>query len=377
MAFRSVRPQLVIDVRMFGLKHAGIGRYVQELIRHLPKYAKDIKTTLICHPNDSNALNSLIPSGWRTHSISAPHYSLAEQYHLAQILYHLRPALVHFPHFNYPVSYRGKFVVTIHDILWHKQKGTQVTTLPPWYYWPKYIAYRFVIKQAITQAVSIITPSQFVKNDLIHTFKLDKHKIIPIHEGVFPAYFKQFPAVSRLPHQPYLIYTGSFYPHKNINRLIRAIKILNQTNNSVHLYLVGAQSVFQQKTADFINQIQAGKWVTFTGFISDKKLVQYYQHAAAFVFPSLSEGFGLPGLEALACGCPVIAADSSSLPEIYGPHACYFDPTSTKSLLTAISQTLSHPPSTSVRLRYRTYASQFDWDATARLTAKIYHQHLA
>lgn len=154
-----------IDCRMSGLKHVGIGRYIENLVNELKKIDAQNEYYFLTRAD-------------------IPHYSLKEQLILPLILYKEKLALVHFPHFNIPVLYFKKYVVTIHDLIKHISKGVETTTRSPWLYWLKYLGYKFVFWWAVKRATRIIVPSNFVKGDLVKEYKIDPAKVVVTYEGV-------------------------------------------------------------------------------------------------------------------------------------------------------------------------------------------------
>src|SRR5258708_2160435 len=127
---------------------------------------------------------------------------------------------------------------------------------------------------------------------------------------------------------PYFIYTGNAYPHKNLELVIKSIALLNQeTNIKIMFFVVTSRNIFIRRLEKFIKKRGAKEYVKLLGFVDDEKLQELYKKSVGFIYPSLSEGFGLPGLEALNAGTVLLASDIPVFREIYGRHAIYFDPT--------------------------------------------------
>ena len=171
-----------IDARLWGVKHTGIGRYVEELVKSLQQIDKENEYVLFCRNDDTRNIPEV--KGWKKVIADINHYSLKEQFTLHKVYRSENLDLLHVPHFNVPIFYKGKFVVTIHDLLWHDLKGLSVTTLPAPAYIVKYFAYRSVVGNAIKNSQKIIVPSNFIKNDLISKFSLPDEKIVVTYEGV-------------------------------------------------------------------------------------------------------------------------------------------------------------------------------------------------
>ncbi|GAG18719.1 unnamed protein product, partial [marine sediment metagenome] len=243
-----------------------------------------------------------------------PHYSLKEQFFLPFQLIKLKPDLVHFPHFNVPFFWWGKQIVTIHDLIKHQSRGARTTTKWSLFYWFKFLNYRFLVWLVVNRVARIIVPSQWTKTELTRRYHLPPEKIMVTYEGVEKKFSNfrifEFSKIKILKKykikKPFVIYTGSLYPHKNVQNLVKAVKKIN-----LRLVIVCSRNVFYERFKKEIKKLKAEKLVTLTGFVPDKDLVALYQQAEAFVFPSLLEGFGLPGLEAMAVGLPVLASNSS------------------------------------------------------------------
>ena len=344
--------KIVIDARMYGLEHAGIGRYISNLVREISNYSRDagsrsagqfpisnFQFIILVRKKKFAEIKKEVGQGFKLVITDYPHYSLQEQIFLPLKLLKIKPDLVHFPHFNVPIFWWGKQVVTIHDLIKHESKGPQTTTRWRPLYWFKYLNYRFLVWLVVKRAIKVIVPSHYWKKELVHRFKLKPEKIVVTYEGAdskFQISNDKFQMTNRILKQdkitkPFIIYTGSLYPHKNVERLVEAVKLINQFpipnyQFPITLIIVCSRNVFYQRFKKKVKEMEAEKLVNLVGFVPDEELVSLYQEAEAFVFPSLLEGFGLPGLEAMAVGLPVISSHASCLPEIYGDAAEYFNP---------------------------------------------------
>jgi glycosyltransferase involved in cell wall biosynthesis len=276
------------------------------------------------------------------------------------------------PHFNIPWFYPGKIVVTIHDLLWHEQRGTTVTTLPAWQYWLKYLAYRWTTQLAVWRARRIFVPTKTVAKTLAGYYPGHQSKIVITPEGAGKTYAAQLKSTppSKEKRKPQLIYTGSLYPHKNIKLIVQALPFLPEFT----LLLAGSRTVFQEELRQYVAQQHLTNRVEFLGHLTDQALIKRYQQAYAFVFPSLSEGFGLPGLEAMAAGLPVIAADIPVFKEVYGEAAAYFDPNSVAELVETVR--VIEPSWASLVKAGRKRVKQFSWDEMVTTTVEEYQAAL-
>lgn len=358
-----------IDCRLAGTQHAGIGRYIENIVQ---RCVTDTRFEWVLFFHNARQAHAILPGKMpqvRRVYVAVRHYSFLEQLVLPFLFWRHRLDLLHVPHFNIPLLYPGKIVVTIHDLLWHEHRGTAVTTLPAWQYWLKYAAYHVVTAAAVRRARALFVPSRTVEKTLARYYPHSRQKIVVTPEGVESRYLKT-DKTSLTKHTPekILVYTGSLYPHKNVKLIIQALPFLPE----FRVAIVGSRSVFQENLRRFTQQQGVEKRVEFLGHLDDGELLKLYQRSYALVFPSLSEGFGLPGLEAMAAGLPVIASDIPIFREVYGNAAAFFDPHSVGELVETI-RTLE--PSRSVlRAAGKKRVKKFNWDTTAQLTLLEYER---
>ena len=359
-----------IDCRLAGPDHAGIGRYTAELVKGLLNSATDIEWVLFCS-NQLQANYLVATTTNRNVKIvisSIRHYSFAEQILFPRVLYREKLDLLHIPHFNVPFVYRKPVFVTIHDLLWHHHRGNQVTTLQPWIYWFKYLGYRLVASHSILSAKHIFVPSESIRNTIGKYYPTTNEKIEVTYEGVnlsVPQKIK-----SALPSK-YLLFVGSLYPHKNIVVVLKALQKLPK----IHLLLVGSRSVFSQQIQQLVASLDLNKRVTFFGRATEGELHTLYNQAQAVIQPSLSEGFGLTGIEAMAAGTPVIASDIPIFHEIYQNAALYCQPQDPESFVQAINQLPKHR--NKLVTLGRTLSQQYTWKKMVRQTLSAYQLFLA
>ena len=373
-----------IDARMFGLKHAGIGRYVKNLINEISFVIakKSLTITLFSNSKTLSVLKKQYGNKFQYRQANFPHYSLKEQLFFPATLYKSGVDLIHFPHFNIPLFYRGPFVVTIHDLIKNYSRGSQTTTRNPLLYQFKYRGYCQVLKYAIKKSQLIFVPSQFVKNDILENYAVPANKIVVTYEGVDEKLKNARPKNNQVfakykISKPYLLYVGSAYPHKNLPCLIEAIKIARQNHPHLTLVIVSARNVFLQRLHQKIKKAEAENFIKLTGFVSDEILNQLYQQATAFVFPSFSEGFGLPPLEAMQNNCPVISSNASCMPEIYGQAALYFDPHQPQEIVNQLDRLLDNPAlKKDIIKKGQIKTQQYSWQKMVEKTIQGYEKIL-
>lgn len=360
-----------IDARFWGTEHTGIGRYVMELIGALLDQENSDEYVFFMRRKYFEQLKF---RGSRVKLVSAdlPHYSVAEQLYFPRLIRQEKVELMHYPHFTVPVTSPVPYVVTIHDLIKHFSRGQDTTTRTRSVYWLKFAAYDFVLRRAVRRAGAIIVPSEWSKNQLMEKLSVSAAKIRIVPEAVAASLTrkKNFLAVKRSP-KPYLLYVGNLYPHKNVSIIIEALQLM--TSSPLGLKIVCARSVFTSRFLTEVRRRGAQDSVELLGQVSDNQLANLYKGATAYVFPSRLEGFGLPGLEAMALGTPVVAARASSLPEVYGKAAIYFDPDSSSQLADRLQELIADPGLGAKlrRLGYR-QAKRYSWQKAAQQTRKVY-----
>ena len=374
--------KIVIDARMYGLEHAGIGRYILNLIKQIEKVDKKNEYFILLR---KKYYRNLQFKNKRFKKVMAdiPHYSFKEQVFLPGILKKIKPNLVHFPHFNVPIFWQGKYVVTIHDLIKHQSRGMKTTTKLVPFYWLKYLVYQVNIFSAVKRARKIITPSKWWKKELIKRYCLKPGKITVTYEGA-GEFLEKKPSLSGQAvlkrygiSKPFVIYTGSLYPHKNVLRLVKAVirfNELNQKNSKLSLVIACARNVFLERFKKELEKKRGLDLVVLAGFVPDGELIALYQEAEAFVTPSLLEGFGLPGLEAMAIGLPVISSNASCLPEIYGQAAVYFNPLDINDIAKKIGEVVGNEKKSQLLIKKGfEQVKKYSWQKMAKETLRVYN----
>ncbi len=360
-----------IDCRIYGPKHTGIGRYVKNLVENLLKLDSTNQYVLFVNQDfEEEALKKNF-ANLKIVLVNLPHYSLKEQLFFPSLIKKEKIDFMHFPHFNVPIFYKNDYVVTIHDLIKHQSKGTATTTRSPVFYWFKYLGYKLVFDQAVKKAKKIITPSLYVKEQIIKQYKIEPNKIKVTYEGVDSRLVDKGKPKSPIKvNKPYFLYVGSVYPHKNIEKLIEAVKETNR-----RLVIVCARNVFSQRLNNFIVHHEAEKLVTLTGFVTDDQLADLYKQALAFIFPTLSEGFGLPGLEAMSLGCPVLCSDIAVLKEVYGEAAWYFNPNNVSQIAQEIIKFEKSDKKNVMVEKGLETVKKYSWQKTAQETLSVYENN--
>ncbi|MCX6808141.1 MAG: glycosyltransferase family 1 protein [Candidatus Berkelbacteria bacterium] len=384
---------ILIDGRFIGVGDS-IGRYTLELLANILELDRENEYTLLVRPaglariQDSGFRIKLNKRNLKIEVLDVTHYSFAEQTKFLSYLNHKKYDLVHFTQFNHPVGYKGKYVVTIHDLILLEK--CSITN------WPKQIAFRHVMANAIKESEKVIAISKLVKNDIIDKFKPKEDKIEVIYHGIDHEMFNleskakteklnAFKEQNQIAGE-YLLYTGAWKKHKNLQRLFKSFeKVLNNQKKSgivqnLQLVLVGKIDQDEPEISAEISRINeelGSKAILPVGPRFDQDLVMAYAGALTYVIPSLAEGFGWPPLEAMACGTPVIASNASCIPEILGDAAEYFDPHDTNSIAESIEKIVQDG-----RLRSEltekglVQSAKYNWAETAQKTLQVYRDCL-
>lgn len=359
--------KIAIDARFVGPQGTGLGKYAEKLIENLQRI--DAKNHyFIFLKKDNWDFLKITSKNFRKVLVDIKWYTFSEQLEIPKIIYKVNPDLVHIPHFNVPISINKPFIVTIHDLIHHNFSQESVTTRNPILYKLKRAAYKFTINRAVKKSQKIIVPSNFVKQEIIKTFKISSDKIVVTYEAAEEDYFNINYQKSKS-FKSYILYVGNAYPHKNIHKLIDSLTYLKNLN----LVLVCPRDVFWQRLENYINEKGMNKRVTIHGFLSTIKLTKIFESAKAYVFPSLAEGFGIPGLNAMASGLPLIVSDIPVFREIYGEAACYFNPQDPRNIAAKI-KLITEDKSLQSKLvkKERIQVSKYSWKKMAMQTLSMY-----
>ncbi len=279
--------------------------------------------------------------------------------------------LLHFPYDSCVGTKRGKFVVTLHDAKSQLfPKPYKISDL-------KYYIKKMFLPNPSQHIDHVITVSEHSRKDLMKEMEIAEKNITVIYQGV--EHEKFCPPNQRgfrpLQEKSYILCVAGDDPTKNVKVLIQAFSLLPlRLRREYRLVLVGDVEGRSDLTR-LVQQFGIEQETIFTGVVSDEQLIPWYQYASIFVFPSLYEGFGLPVLEAMACGCPVISSNRSSLPEVVGQAGIMVDPMNINEIVRAMEQVLSNPEMAKHMGRVGlSQASRFSWDKTARATVGVYEK---
>jgi glycosyltransferase involved in cell wall biosynthesis len=365
--------RVAIDARK--LHDFGIGTYIRNLLRHLARIDHDTEYVLLCGEADLGVAAQLGPN-FRAVLEPSPNYSIREQIHVPWVLRRERPDLYHAPHYVLPAAISCSSVVTIHDC---------IHLMFPQYL-PNRMAYAYARAQMWTAAHRsdcILTVSDASKRDILHLFNISPEKIVVVYNAI-DAHFSVTPppdAVARvreryqLDHR-FVLYVGNIKPHKNLVRLIEAFSELRTGElEDVKLLIIGDEISKLPALRHAVHRHKLHKHVRFLGYVPDDQLTVLYRLAAVFVFPSLYEGFGLPPLEAMASGTPVVVSNVSSLPEVVGDAAVLVDPHDIDSIVDGLRSVLTNPArAEDMRRKGLERAGEFSWERSVARTLEVYRR---
>jgi glycosyltransferase involved in cell wall biosynthesis len=371
--------RILLDARTVSRDFSGVGNYVLELVQAFANLPDDHRYFLLVR-GDSVLRDTALDERFALSEASFSHENhplgdLWEQFVLPRKAVELGIDVLHGPAFLIPTRRSTVTkVVTIHDLV----AFTLPETIPR-----KYALYmRWLIRRAARHADRVITDSENVRGEILRILRTDPHRVTAIALGVSPRFQPASPQAVRalredlgLEH-PYLLSLGNLEPRKNLRGLLKAFRLVRDRHpGPLELVIAGRFAWLSRPLiADLANSVLRDS-IRTTGFVSAEKLPALYSGAEAFVFPTFGEGFGLPVLEAMACGSPVVASGVSSILEVAGNAAVLVDPHSPESIAQGIQTVLgAGADRESIVRRGLEHARRFSWEKTARETLAVYRE---
>jgi glycosyltransferase involved in cell wall biosynthesis len=365
-----------IDARMYGPKQGGLGRYIEQLILNLEDLNETDEFVIFLRQNNWDEYNPKNPN-FKKILADIPWYGWQEQIKFPKIIHEQNLDLIHFPHWNIPLFYNKPFITTIHDLILLHFPTPRASTLGSLKYWLRNLLFRAVLHHAVKKARHILTPSEFTRQDIVKTLKINPNKITtsllaPMPKSTSSSSIRSLADFHIT--KPFILYVGVAYPHKNLENLILAWQIFQKKyDKNYHLVLVGIKNYFYDRLSkenDCTN-------IVFTDFISNNNLIALYQQASLYVFPSLYEGFGLPPLEAMQYDLPVISSDQACLPEILQDACLYFNPLNPKEMAETIHRGLTDQTWRQETVKKsQKLVHNYSWKTTANTTLRVYRDML-
>jgi glycosyltransferase involved in cell wall biosynthesis len=360
-----------IDTRK--LHDHGIGTYIRNLLRQLARLDKQTEFVLLCRGDDRADLSSLGPN-FRPVAEEAGNYSVAEQIRIPLALWRERVDLFHAPHYVLPALVRCRSIVTIHDCI-HLM-------------FPQYLPSRLalvyarrVIVMAAKRATRVLTVSESSKRDILRFVDIPADKIDVIYNAPDERFAVEPRAedIERVReryqlHDEFVLYAGNVKPHKNLARVIEAFNVVRKRGlDRLKLVLIGDEISKYAELRRAVHRHQLHQYVRFLGYLPEDTLAVLYRLAGVFVFPSLYEGFGLPPLEAMASGTPVVTSNVSSMPEVAGDAAVLVDPYDPTAIANGLYRVLTDKTlQATLRQKGIARAHAFSWEDSVRRVRRIY-----
>lgn len=369
--------RIAIDARMMGATHTrGIGRYIEELVRAMIVSAPEHTYVLLVR---DLAQSPFVGHAHVEHRVVRVHwYTLKEQLVLPWELWCARADIVHIPHWNAPLLCPSPFVLTIHDTLLHRLPASnKATTRSPIVAMIKRFVYRILVRINLRRAAKICVPTQFVASELVSLSLAESEKIYVTSEGIDHAR-RETREIAHAFGVRYLAYLGSAYPHKRLDMLLDAWKELAPRYPSHELLLAGELDVFMKRIQDRVRHEVIPR-TRCLGMLNQDEVFPFLRGAEAFVFPSSYEGFGLPPLEALAQGTPVISSDGSCLREVLPSDGVFFfRDGDIRDMIRAMEACLADSQTIRTRIEARVVqdVETYTWQATAKATLLAYQHAL-
>jgi len=347
--------QVYINARFLTQPITGVQRFAIEISKQLKKLAPSIRFVA-----PSNIIQHELADNLGVEIFGRFSGHLWEQTELPFYLRKKGRPLLLCPANTAPLHYYNK-IITIHDVAFER--------FPQTFSWKFRLFYKFMIPHLLRSCLYVITVSEFSRTEISRIYGHDRDNIMVVYNAVN----EDFTPKESEHREPYILAVSSLNYRKNFHTLIKAFNRLDRTD--VKFYIVGGHdSNFADMTLDL--DIEKNKNIVFKGRVNEKELVSLYSNALCFVFPSLYEGFGIPPLEAQACGCPVLVSKAASLPEVFGDSALYCDPFSVEDIAEKISALLDDSTMQN-KLRKRGFENvkRFSWETSAKQILKIMRQH--
>jgi glycosyltransferase involved in cell wall biosynthesis len=374
---------IVIDARR--IRDFGIGTYIRGLVHALATVDTTNQYTLVSGPADVRTLSDL-PTNFRAAIYARTDSDALDNVAFPFFLQGLSPDLVHIPLNRVPLLMFRPYVVTIHDMtnLLFPEMGSD--------FHMQLRRYRF--RRGLERAARVVAVSDTTKRDVENLMGVRPNRIRRVYNAPDPGFLEHDRSSGPEEHQlimeryqigyPFLLYAGNIRPHKNIPRLVEAFAVVrgqlaaHPVYKDLRLVIIGDTISQYPAVRQAVIKSRVEHVVRFLGFVPFETLRCFYESAAAFVFPSRYEGFGLPPLEAMACGTPVVTSNVSSLPEVVGDAAVLVNPANVFDIARGIRDVLlDEALRTELIRRGREQASRFNWERTARQMLEIYQEAAA
>lgn len=372
----GINGQLLSDGQTY--RSAGVSGYIRQLLAHLPAVSPDLRLTAFVPDGALPGGIGLATCSTRWNTRRPVQRILWEQLALPALARREKLDLLHATVNVIPIAATRPMVVTVHDLSFLRYPDS----FPP----VQRTYLRTQVRRSVRRAAQVIAVSEATRQDLINLFGVPAQRVDVVYNGIDVAFrpapedqVTQFRRQKGLP-EHFILHVGTLEPRKNLVRLVHAFRLVREQKkrwSDLKLVLVGGKGWYYGEIFEAVHQLHLDDAVLFPGFVADNELPWWYRAATVFAYPSLLEGFGLPVVEAMACGTPTVTSALSSLPEIAGDAALLVDPTSEHGLAMALYQVLTDPRlARDLRERGLRQAARFSWRHTAFQTANVYRRVL-
>jgi glycosyltransferase involved in cell wall biosynthesis len=372
--------KIAVDIRR--MTEFGIGTYIRNVVRALGRLDRQNKYILIGSPKKVEEIGPL-PPNFHTVALLEPDSTPKGFFQFRNTVKRLRCDLVHIPHlFWLPRALPCQYVITVHDVLEHMYRAREHSGL-------RRSLHFHLTRRVLRGASRIFAVSQFTKNEIQQLFGVSPARIEVVYNAIDERFLRghateadrQLIAARYLVTYPFLLYAGAISPHKNLIRIIEAFSALktelekDQKVSDLKLIIIGDDLSGHPDLRRTVIKSGVQNDVRFLGFVPIEVLRIFYDAAKIFVFPSLYEGFGLPPLEAMAHGTPVVTSNTSSLPEVTGQAAVLVNPENVFEIMHALHRVLvDQSLREKLKQRGQEQSKRFSWDSSVRRILAVYEE---
>jgi glycosyltransferase involved in cell wall biosynthesis len=349
----SKRALVVIDADVLGRQRTGDESYVANLLREAGQLAGDLELAAVTRRPD------LVPPGVRALPLRTASQVVRMGARLPALLRSLQPRVSHFQ-YVLPVAAPGRLVVTVHDLSFEHRAEWMATR--------DRAIFRTLVPRAARRADAVLTVSEWTRKELLEYYGVPAERVIVTPNGVDPAFVPEGP---RRDGAPYLLFVGAIQPRKDPLTAVSALGLLDP---DLRLLLAGPEKQGGRELREAVRRLGLSGRVELLGHVDTSALASLYRGAACLVFPSRFEGFGLPVIESMACGTPVVAARTSAIPEVAGDAAVLVEPGDPEALAAGVERALAEQEQLIARGLER--ARSFSWERAARRTLAVYRDLL-
>jgi glycosyltransferase involved in cell wall biosynthesis len=357
---------IAIDARII---NSSTGRYVERLLTNLEQIDSTNTYTVMVRQKDADYWK---PTGSNFKVVIAdfPNYSFPEQIGFTFFLNRLKPDLVHFCMPQQPLLYRGKRVTTVHDLTLVRFENIDMN---PIIYKIRKQIFTQLLKNVVKRSKAVFTPTEYVRQDVLNfTSPAYSSKVMKTLEA-WDAVAADLEVIPELDKKDFVFFVGNAFPYKNIDTILDAFTNVQKKHPNLHLGLAGKKDIFYEQIEQRAKELGISDHVHILGFISEGQKRWMFRNGKAYIIASFSEGFHIPGLEAMAEDCPVISSDATCLPEVYEKAAYYFDPHKTDELEHAIERLLTDEKLRATLIKAgKKQLGTFSWRRMAEQTHAVY-----